>query len=129
MNTTTPRLKILTVDDDPNISTLVRLFLEKTHCYEVFVENHSGKALARAKEIRPDLILLDVDMPDKDGGEIAHELLMDPLLCEVPILFLTSLVSADQAGKQASLKGGLQFLAKPFNPKILVSTVDRILGT
>ena len=120
--------RILVVDDEPNLSALVRLFLEKTKRFEVRVENRSALALAAAREFRPDMILLDVDMPGKDGGEVAREMQAESALRGVPILFFTSLISTAEAGERETIRGGMRFLAKPVNPKVLVETVDRVLG-
>src|SRR4051794_16955 len=72
--------RILVIDDDPNLSALVRLFLLKTRRFDVREENRSSVALAVAQQYRPQLILLDVDMPGKDGGDVSRELAGDPLL-------------------------------------------------
>jgi DNA-binding response OmpR family regulator len=120
--------RILIVDDEPNISGLVRLYLEKTQRFEVRVENRSALALSAACEFRPDLILLDVDMPGKDGGEVSREIQAEPALRNVQILFFTSLVSPVEAGEREMERGGKRYLAKPVNPKILIETVDRVLG-
>ena len=77
---TMTKSRILVVDDEPNLSGLVRLFLEKTQRFEVRVENRSALALAAAREFRPDLILLDVDMPGKNGGDVAREIQAEPAL-------------------------------------------------
>ena len=116
--------RILVVDDEPNLSGLVRLFLEKTQRFEVRVENRSAHALAAAREFRPELVLLDVDMPGKDGGDVAAELKADPTLRNVPIVFLTSLVTQADAG----VRGGMHFLSKPVSLKSLIETVDRMLA-
>lgn len=120
--------RILVVDDEPNLSSLVRLFLEKTQRFEVRVENRPALALAVAREFRPMMILLDVDMPGKDGGEVAQEIASDPGLRGVPILFFTSLISRTEAGERETIRGGMRYLAKPVNPRVLVEVVDRILA-
>ncbi len=122
------KTRILVVDDEPNVSGLVRLFLEKTQRFEVCVENRSAMALSVARKFRPDLVLLDVDMPGKDGGEVARELGSEPALHRVPILFFTSLISREEAGAHETLRGGQLFLAKPVDPKVLLAAVDRILA-
>jgi DNA-binding response OmpR family regulator len=122
------KARILIVDDEPGISGLCRLYLEKTQRFEVLVENRSAHALAAAREFRPDLVLLDVDMPGKDGGEVSLELQADPALCRVPIVFFTSLISAAELGERETLRGGKLYLAKPVNPKALVETVERVLA-
>lgn len=119
--------RILVVDDEPNLSDLVRLYLEKTQRFEVRVENRSALALSTAREFRPNMVLLDVDMPGKDGGEVAREIQAEPALRGVPILFLTSLVSRDEAGEREIVRAGKLFLAKPVTPQVLVDTVDRLL--
>jgi CheY-like chemotaxis protein len=120
--------RILVVDDEPNLSGLVRLFLEKTQRFEVRVENRSARALSAACEFRPDMILLDVDMPGKDGGEVSREIEAEPALRGVPILFLTSLISRAEGGEREIVRAGKRFLAKPVDPKVLIETVDRVLA-
>jgi DNA-binding response OmpR family regulator len=120
--------RILVVDDDPQISGLVRIILETTQRFEVRVENRSALALAAAREFRPEMILLDIDMPGKDGGEVAREIEAASDLQGIQILFFTSLVSRTEAGERDIIRGGKRFLAKPVNPQVLIATVDRILA-
>jgi putative two-component system response regulator len=120
--------RILVVDDDLNISGLVRLFLERTRRFEVRVENRSSLARSAAREYRPDMILLDVDMPGKDGGEVAQEIRAERALRNVPIMFLTSLISHAESGGRETMRGGMLFLAKPVDPTILIAAVDRALA-
>ena len=122
------KTRILAVDDEPNLSDLVRLFLEKTKRFEVRTENRPGNVLAAAREFRPEMILLDVDMPGQDGGEVARDIAADPTLRGTPILFFTSLISPTEAGDRIVIRGGMRFLAKPLNPKVLVSIIDQIMA-
>lgn len=121
------RFKILVVDDDPKLSRLVKTILEKSGRYEVREENRSSAALASAREFSPDMCLLDVDMPGKDGGEVARELQNDPVLCRRPMIFFTSLISGTEAGQHEVERGGMLFLAKPVEPAVLIEVVGRIL--
>lgn len=114
--------KILIVDDDPKLSQLVALILSRMGGYEVRQENRSFAALATAREFRPDAILLDVDMPGKDGGIVAAELQNDPVLGHIPVVFLTSLISRAEAG----IRNGARFLAKPVDPKLLIETMNSL---
>ena len=120
--------RILVVDDEPNLSDLVRLFLEKTKRFEVIVENRPGNVLGVAQKFRPDMVLLDVDMPGQDGGEVARDIQNDPTLRGTPILFFTSLISRSEAGDGITMRGGMPFLAKPLNPKVLIETIDRMMA-
>ena len=120
--------RILVVDDDVGLSGLIRFLLNKTGRFEVLVENRSAHALAVAREFRPDMILLDVDMPGKDGGDVAMEMQSDGELHSVPIVFLTSLVPRCDGGEHPVMRGGMPFLSKPVSLKVLLETVDRLLS-
>lgn len=120
--------RILVVDDEPNLSDIVRIVLERTNRFEVRVENRSARAVSVAKEFQPEIILLDVDMPGKDGGEVAREIKTDHALREVPILFLTSLISRAETGGNVTERGGMHFLPKPVNPIVLIETLERMLA-
>ncbi|MHA3772689.1 response regulator [Verrucomicrobiota bacterium sgz303538] len=122
------KAKILVVDDDPKLSRLVKVLLENTKLYEVCEVNRPTEALATARAFRPDGILLDVDMPGKDGGELAREMGADPHLCSVPLMFFTSLVSGLAPGEHEVERGGRRFLAKPVNPGALIRAISRLLG-
>src|SRR3954466_15107240 len=82
--------RILIVDDQKSITRLLKINLEQTNHYVVRTENQATLALAAAQEFGPDLILLDVMMPELDGGELAALFREDPRLKHVPIVFLTA---------------------------------------
>jgi len=111
--------KILVVDDDPKLSRLVATILDRVGGYDVFEENRPFAALATARQYRPDVVLLDVDMPGKDGGAVARELNGDALLAKVPVVFVTSLISKSESGTH----NGVRYLSKPIDPNLLLSTV------
>lgn len=121
------RQRILIVDDDVRISSLLKTFLEKLGRYEVRTENRSFAALSTALEFRPDLVVLDVDMPGKDGGDVAAELAHTPRFATTPVLFVTSLVGGNE--KRFQDVGGIsrQFLAKPVDPQALLAAVRGLL--
>jgi two-component system sensor histidine kinase/response regulator len=122
------KFRILVVDDEPRQSELIRHLLEQTMRFVVRVENRSALALSVGREFRPHMVLLDMDMPGKDGGEVAREIRADPVLREVPILIVTSLLSSDETSGLETMSAGMRFLAKPVNPKILIDCVDRALA-
>ncbi|MGH7969471.1 MAG: response regulator, partial [Limisphaerales bacterium] len=78
--------RILVVDDEPSITRLLKLNLEATDQYVVRTENVAQTALASAEEFQPHLILLDVLMPEIDGGQLASQLQASPKLAGVPIV-------------------------------------------
>jgi CheY-like chemotaxis protein len=120
--------KILIVDDDLPLSRLVQISLEKTRLYQTRVENHSTRALRTTREFRPDLILLDIDMPVIDGGEVARQIRTDDSLRETPIIFFTSLLSQSEAGRGLVDRGGDHFLAKPIDAPVLIRSIESLLN-
>ena len=104
--------RILIVDNDPNTTHLVKVLLERTGHYVVLEENDATKAHQSARNFRPDLILLDVVMPETDGGEIAARVEADPELHNTPIIFLTALVTRADA-RVVSISKGIHFLQSP----------------
>jgi CheY-like chemotaxis protein len=120
--------RVLVVDDEPALSTLVRISLEETGLYEVLVENLSFQALATARRFQPHVIVLDVNMPGKDGGDVAAEIRADKNLGETPILFLTSLVSPEEADVHEPSRKGKCFLSKKADPAVLIRTIATVLA-
>jgi CheY-like chemotaxis protein len=122
------KTRVLVVDDDPNLSRLAAMILESTGTYEVMVVNQSKAALPAARQFQPALMLLDVDMPDKSGGDIAREAAADAALRNIPVLFLTGLVSHDEAGTSVYESGGMRFLSKPVEPSLLIKSVASLVA-
>ena len=120
--------RILIVDNDKNTTHLVKILLEKTGRYLVFEENDSTRAHQTARNFRPDLIFLDVVMPDRDGGEIAAQIQADAELQYTPIIFLTALVTRAEAESGLHIDGH-PFLAKPINIEELINAIERSLPT
>ena len=89
--------RILIVDDDRDSTHLIKILLEKISHYLVLEENDAAKAHESARDFRPDLILLDIMMPQIDGGDIAAQIDADPGLQRTPIIFLTALVTKTEA--------------------------------
>jgi CheY-like chemotaxis protein len=118
--------RILIVDNDRNSTHLVKVLLEKTGRYLVFEENDSTRAHQTARNFRPDLIFIDVVMPDRDGGEIATQIRADPELQSTPIIFLTALVTRAEANTGLHIDGH-PFLAKPINIQELIEAIERVL--
>ena len=89
--------KILIVDDDRDFLRLATSNLKKTNMYEVKVGFTGNVALSLALEFKPDLIILDVLMPDVDGGEVASQIKSKPELKDIPLVYLTSLIRKEEA--------------------------------
>lgn len=118
--------KILLVDDNVDFTTLLKAQLENTGRYEVRVENQASRGFPAAKDFAPDLILLDVDMPEMDGTEVAEQIMEDPEI-KVPIVFLTSIINEKEVESHRGLIGGRRFLSKGSSAQSIIESVDSIL--
>jgi CheY-like chemotaxis protein len=118
--------RILIVDNDRDITHLVKVLLERTGHYLVLEENDPTKAHQSARNFRPDLILLDVVMPETDGGEVAARIQADPELENSPIIFLTALVTRAEAKNGLNIQGH-PFLAKPVSIPELINAIEEHL--
>lgn len=99
--------KILVVDDEESFGDIVKLNLEFTGLYDVCVEREGLHALEAARREKPNLIILDILIPDMDGIAIFNALQTDPELRQIPVVFLTAFVS-DRERKALSGKIGLK---------------------
>ncbi len=119
--------RILIIDDEPQLTAIVRGALEATGHYTIKEEHRSLRALHAARHFQPDLILLDVIMPDLDGREVAQQLRDDPALRDVPVIFVTSLAADGVIGSCGYLSG-FSFVAKPFRIADLIDCVEEMLS-
>ena len=115
--------RVLLVDDDVSVTRTLALYLEEHGGCHVRVENMGSRALMAAREFRPNLIVLDIVMPDTDGGTVAAQLSADPTLHGTPIVFLTALLSQGETGGAVQQIGGHPFLAKPVDPDIVLAYI------
>ena len=96
---TYPGPRILLVDDDASLGQVLQAGLE-TEGFSVRYETRPTEALRVCLDYRPDLVLLDVDMPVMDGGQVAAELRSHPVLRHTPVIFISSLVTEEEAGRR-----------------------------
>lgn len=123
---TKERKRILVVDDDHHTTHLVKVLLERTGGYLVLEENDATKAHQRARDFRPDLILLDMMMPEADGGDVAAQIEADPELQSTPIVFLTALVTKSEAEAGLRIQGH-PFATKPISIPDLIKAIEENL--
>jgi len=119
--------RILVVDDDDNIREVAQTSLELVGGHEVFTADCGRDGLARAREDRPDAILLDVMMPDLDGPATFERLQADPATRGIPVILLTAKMQASDRARFAEL-GVRAVLPKPFHAMTLSDEVGEILG-
>ena len=118
--------RILIVDDDRESTHLIKILLERVSHYLVQEENDAARAHESARGFRPDVILLDIMMPQIDGGEVAAQIDADRGLQRTPIIFLTSLVTKAEAKAGLHIQGH-PVLAKPVEIPELINTIEKNL--
>jgi DNA-binding response OmpR family regulator len=119
------RKKILVVDDDAELIELISFNLKQAG-YSVGTATNGVDALKKARSLDPDLIVLDVMMPELDGFAVCEILRRDATTASVPILMLTALSS--ELGRLAGLgSGASDFVTKPFSPRVLVQRIEDLL--
>ena len=118
-------MKILLVDDEKDILEFLKYNLEKEG-YNVVTTGNGKKALEIAKRILPDLIILDIMMPEMDGVSTCIEIKEHPKLSKVLILFLTA--RSEEYSELAAFDAGADdYVTKPINPKLLISRINALL--
>lgn len=116
--------KILIIDDDDNIRDICRMSLEDDFAIEV--GSSGSECLKLADSLRPDLIILDVRMPDMTGPQTLERLRQNPATSSIPVIFLTASIQAHETSDYLKLDiAGL--LYKPFDPMKLTAEIQRIM--
>jgi len=121
----TKTAKILVIDDEPQVTEIIDAFLSNAG-HQVVVDNIASSGLKKAKMVKPDVILLDIMMPDSDGYSVCNELKNDPETAKIPVVFLTGKDRSDDMGRSFKV-GGDMFIKKPFSCERLLEIINIIL--
>lgn len=119
------RARILVVEDEEDLASLVEVNLDLAG-HEVVVARDGGEGLEKAREVRPDLVLLDVMMPVLNGWQVLQRLKDDEDLEDIPVVMLTAL-SEERDLIRGHLTGAVQYVTKPFEMRALLSAVEESL--
>ncbi len=120
-----PLRRILLVEDNLDIQAVAQLALEAVGGFNVIIASSGSEALTAVTTVLPDLILLDVMLPDMDGRQILAALRRREETVNIPVIFLTAKVQTHEVAHYKAL-GALEVVAKPFNPMTISSTIARI---
>ncbi|MFZ0034738.1 MAG: response regulator [Sedimentisphaerales bacterium] len=120
------KVLILIVDDEEDVLKMLgkRLTIEG---YSVITATNGADAITLAKSQRPDIIVLDIIMPEMEGDEVAAELKEHPLTRNIPVIFLTALRSKAEEKESGSIVGNNITLSKPLDPEILLDKIKKLL--
>jgi len=117
--------KIMVIDDEPQVTEIIEAFLSNAG-HKVIVDNAATEAFEKARKTKPDVILLDIMMPEIDGYSICHQLKNDPPTANIPVVFLTGKDRSDDQGRSFKV-GGDMFIKKPFSCERLLEIINIIL--
>ena len=119
--------KLLLIDDDHALGRMLKLKLEKAGKLDVTYSPDGHRIVELARELKPDLIVLDIDMPGTDGGEACAALQESPDTEGIPVLFLSSLVTPENVADSDGLIGGHEMASKRMEMSDLISRVESML--
>ena len=122
------KTRVLIIDDEASFTKMVKLNLEATGKHTVETLNESRRAIEVAKEFQPNIILLDVVMPEFDGGDVANNLRTRTATKEIPIIFVSAMVSKKESESGFYESGGEHFLAKPVTTETLCHAIEQVLA-
>ncbi len=120
-----PLKTILHVDDDDDIRIIIRMALETVGSFDVHQFPTGQQAVEAAQDVQPQLLLLDVMMPDMSGEDVWRQVTALPGLEEVPTIFLTA-KAEDSFSKELRDKGALAVITKPVDPMMLSTQIEQI---
>lgn len=120
--------KILIIDDEVNFTRMLKLNLDESNKFDTRTLNDGKLAIDLIKEFMPDLVLIDVMMPDIQGNEIADMILNDDEIKHIKIVFLTAIVTKNEIPEESKTIGGRKFIAKPVKVDDLIATIDEVLA-
>ncbi len=118
--------KVLIIDDDLELQDLLKFTFEQSGVYEVYQAHDGKEGLKKIKEILPDIVVLDVMMPEMNGFEVIQEVRNDPDICLTPVIMLTSL--SHKRDRLTGVKlGADEYLVKPVEPYELLSYTENLI--
>jgi CheY-like chemotaxis protein len=121
-----PAGKILLVDDSEVVTQTIKTYLE-TYGHQVAMENSAFKAVSAALREQPDVVVLDIKMPGRDGGSILEQMRSEPTLAHTPVIFLTGLLTKDETGDGIERQGSI-YLSKQAKFSALLKLVNRLVA-
>jgi len=119
--------KVLIIDDEVDICNFSKRVLDRTGKFETTVSQDSEEGIRIAKKEIPDLILLDINMPNLDGGAVAQELSESNSTSSIPIVFITALLKREELD-EAGMVNKHFFLPKPVSSEELLKKIEEVLG-
>ncbi len=123
----TKKTTILIIDDEKAVCVSLKFVLARIKNYEILTTTSPIEGIKLAEENHPDLILLDIIMPEMDGTEVATRLANNLSTKNIPIAFVSVLAEKQDLEDKGGIIGGHPFISKPVNIKSLLASIDSLL--
>lgn len=121
------KTRVLIIDDEEVFSSFIKTNLENTGDYDVLTAANGSDGISIAKKEHPDIIFLDIMMPELSGPEVSRQLLDSKSTADIPIVFLTAIVHKDEIESDEGVISGRNILAKPVTTEELVTTIKKLV--
>ncbi len=119
--------QILCIEDEPEMIDLIRLILERRG-FKVHGAAGGTEGIQKIRELRPDLVLLDLMMPDMDGWEVYQQMKADEATRHIPVIVVTAKAQSIDKVLGLHIAKVDDYIAKPFSPQELLASVEKVLG-
>lgn len=119
--------KVLLIDDEKDFTEIVKTALDERGVYEVKAANSGADGLYLAKEFKPDIIFLDIMMGDMDGGTVLSKLQAETETKDIPVVFVTAILTEYEVARNQEIIGGHTFIAKPASIEKLIQCIEEKL--
>ncbi len=126
MDENQPR-QILCIEDEPEMIDLIRLILERRG-FKVHGATGGTEGIQKIRQMRPDLVLLDLMMPDMDGWEVYQQMKADEATRHIPVIVVTAKAQSIDKVLGLHIAKVDDYIAKPFSPQELIASVEKVLG-
>lgn len=120
-------ITVLVVDDEAAFVQTMKLYIERTTEFKVATATSGKEALRLAGSVKPDIILLDIMMPDMSGAEVAEQLREGQRTANIPIIFITAVISKDEEKQKGGNIQGFPIIAKPVRGEYVVNRIKETL--
>ena len=117
--------KILMIDDETEYTSITKIYLEDAAEFDVYVVNRGSEGYPKAKEVKPDIILLDISMPDVSGYDVAKQLEADAELKDIPVIFFTGVYQ--EIDEKTEYFRDRPYLTKPTSGENLLANIQKYL--
>lgn len=121
-------VKVLVIDDEEHFCRALKIGFAMKAAFQVTTTTLGEEGIRLAKKIKPDIILLDIMMPDISGPEVAEQLADDQATSSIPIIFVTAIVKENEVKENNGLAGKRIFIAKPVKIDELIKKINEVLS-